>query len=88
MIGDYYRETFPQRYPWVQTTETNIIYYQVSREEFEALREDVQEMKALLIRAKIYDEANGEPNCEMEEKIEMIKRIADMVGIDLHEVFG
>lgn len=87
MIGDHYRETFPQQYPWIQTTGT-IPYPTVSREEFEALRRDVENMKSLLIRAKLYDEANGEPDCEMEEKVEMLKRIAEMVGVDLYEIFG
>lgn len=89
MIGDHYREHFPQQYPWIQTTGTNInLSNAPTREEFEALRRAVEDMKSLLIRAKIYDEENGEPDCEMEEKVEMLKRIAEMVGVDLYEVFG
>ena len=45
-------------------------------------------MKALLIRAKEYDERNNEPHCEMEEKVELLKKIAAAVGVDLSEVFG
>jgi tRNA U34 2-thiouridine synthase MnmA/TrmU len=60
----------------------------VSREEFEALKKEVLEMKALLIKAKEYDERNNEPNCEMEDKVKLLKQVADMVGVDLKEIFG
>lgn len=89
MIGDHYGERIPQQYPWVQTTGINTNPLSPpTRMEFEALRRDVEEMKALLIRAKAYDEANGEPDCEIDEKVEILKRIAELVGIDLYEVFG
>ena len=45
-------------------------------------------MKALLIRAKKYDEDNNEPHCEMEDKVELLKKVAKYVGVDLKEVFG
>ncbi len=88
MIGDHYGEKIPMVYPWaVQPNSPNLVY-PVSREEFDALRKDVQEMKELLLKAKAYDEANGEPDCAMEEKVELLKRIAELVGVDLTEVFG
>lgn len=99
MVGDHYREWFPQRYPgWFPDTEPSqpasgrpIVIQQpsaVSREEFDALKRDVEDMKALLIRAKDYDAKNGEPDCEMDDKVALLKRIADLVGVDLAEVFG
>lgn len=60
----------------------------ITREEFDALRADVLEMKALLIRAKEYDERTGQPHCEQEDKIALLKKVAEMVGISLEEVFG
>ena len=39
----------------------------ITRAEFEDLKRQVQEMKALLIRAKEYDARNGEPDCEMDD---------------------
>lgn len=98
MIGDHYRDRFPEKYPgWFPGAPTQgqsqrpIIIQQpssVSKEEFEALRRDVEEMKALLKRAKIYDEANGEPDCEMDEKVALLKKVAELVGVDLSEIFG
>jgi hypothetical protein len=59
----------------------------VTKEQFEALKKEVEEMKQLLIRAKIYDEKNNEPNCEIEDKIKLLKVIAEKMGVDLSEVF-
>lgn len=87
MIGDHYGERFPQQYPGViQTTGTNIYQY-ISREEFEQLKRDVLEMKELLKKAKIYDEEHGEPDCQKDEKIALLRKIAELVGVDLEDVF-
>lgn len=63
----------------------------VSREEYEkeiaALKKEVQDMKELLIKAKAYDERNNEPNCEMEQKIAFLKKVGDVIGVDLSDIF-
>ena len=59
-----------------------------TRQEFDDLKKEVEHMKKLLIKAKLYDEANNEPNCEMEEKVAFLKKIAEYVGVNLDEVFG
>lgn len=59
----------------------------VNREEFNALKKEVQLMRDLLIAAKLYDEKNNEPHCEMEDKVAMLKAMAKMMGVDLSEVF-
>lgn len=60
----------------------------ISRAEFDALKKEVEEMKALLKRAKEYDERNGEPNCEMDEKMAVLRKVAKLVGVDLDDVIG
>lgn len=55
----------------------------VSRLEFEALRKEVADVKELLIKAKDYDARNGEPDCEMADKVELLRKIAKLVGVDL-----
>lgn len=59
----------------------------VSKEEFDKLKKEVESLKKLLIAAKIYDEETGQKNCEMDEKVELIKKIAELVGVDVSEVF-
>jgi hypothetical protein len=58
-----------------------------SREEFEELKRMVLEMKEELIAARAQDIANNEPDCEMEDKVAVLKKIAKMVGVSLEEVF-
>ena len=58
----------------------------VSREEFDVLKKDVEEMKELLKRGKEYDMKNNEPNCEIEEKMIMLRKIAEAVGIQLDDI--
>jgi hypothetical protein len=99
MVGDHWGERFPKQYPWIQPIifpqqdpkpqEFRPIFtptINVPKEEFDALKKEVEIMKELLIKAKIYDEKNNEPNCEVDEKMELLKKIATIVGIDLDEV--
>lgn len=59
-----------------------------SRAEFDSLKKTVDEMKELLLKAKKYDEDNGEPDCEMDSKVEILRRVAQLVGVSLEDVFG
>ena len=74
--------------PFPTTTPSTLTFNlpSITREEFDALKRDVEDMKELLKRAKAYDEANGEPDCEIDEKMALLKKIAAVVGIDLDEV--
>jgi len=83
MIGDHYNHKWNQ--PNYQQYFTNI--HNISREEFNTLKKEVEEMKQLLIKAKIYDEKNNEPNCEIENKIATLKKIAELMGVNLNDVF-
>ncbi len=72
--------------PFPSATTINVTWGP-TKEEFDALKKEVEDMKALLKKAKIYDEANNEPDCEMEQKVKFIKQIANFVGVDLNELF-
>ena len=60
----------------------------VSREEFEKLKQDFEAFKALLLAAKEYDKTTNQPNCEVEEKVLLVRKVADMLGVNVDEVFG
>ena len=66
-----------------------IIYTQseVSRQEFEALKLELESLKKLLLAAKEYDAETGQPDCETDEKTELFRRLAQLVGVDLSQVF-
>jgi 3-dehydroquinate dehydratase len=59
-----------------------------SQEEIAKLRKEMEELKLLLLAAKRYDEQMGEPDCEMDDKVALIKKIAKLVGVDMKDVFG
>lgn len=85
-IGDYWRQGAPYTHPWIGTGV--VIPPEVTREEVDALRKEIQELRELLLAAKKFDNATGQPDCEMDEKVELLKRVADLVGVDLSEVFA
>jgi hypothetical protein len=96
MIGDYYGDkwrpyTTPDFPPAQAIPLAPIQAIQlrgdISREEFEALKKEVADMKELLLRAKAYDERTGQPDCEMESKVELLKAVAKAVGVNLDEIF-
>ena len=88
MIGDHFNEKWREPYkPYTYPNyPVNSFQQEVSKEEFDQLKREVEELKALLKRAKIYDEKNNEPNCEIEEKMEFLRKVAELVGIDLNDV--
>jgi hypothetical protein len=85
-VGGYWQSTLPQQpyYPTIVGGGTPGI----TRSEFDALKRDVTELKELLKAAKKYDEATGQPDCETDEKVELIRRVAKLVGVDMKEIFG
>lgn len=89
MIADHYRDKWQQQswYPQ-QGTGLGGLYQAlaISRHEFDALKREVEDLKALLQRAKEYDAKNGEPDCEMADKVAILRAVAKLVGVDLGNV--
>lgn len=46
-------------------------------------QEEIDEFHRLLKRAREYDKKNNEPDCELQEKKNKIKKLADELGIDI-----
>jgi len=80
MIGDHFNEKWKQ--PYQEGAFNN-----VSRLEFDLLRRDVLEMKELLKKALEYDNRTHQPDCHVDEKIEFLKKFAELFGIDLKDLF-
>lgn len=79
MIGDHYRQTIPSQFPdWNQAARKG-----PSWEEFSDLKKAVEEMKTLLNKAVEYDRVNKEPNCQTDDKLALLRKIAEAVGVDL-----
>jgi len=58
----------------------------VTKEEFNKLKTDIEELKILLKAAIRYDEKTNQPHCEHEDKVTLIKRLAEAVGVDLSDL--
>lgn len=82
MVGDHYSDLWRQL-PALQQPAVNMFPPQVTRAEFDELKRQVSEMVDLLKRAKKYDEENGQPDCEMDEKMDLLRKVAKLVGVDL-----
>lgn len=46
-------------------------------------QEEVDEFRRLLDRARDYDRKNNEPDCELDEKRQTLKRLAEQMGVDI-----
>ncbi len=85
-IGDGWQKTFPNTWPQINTGLP--LEPQVTKFEFEKLRVEVQELRKLLEAAKEFDIKTGQPDCEMDDKVAFIKKIAEFVGVNMDDVFG
>lgn len=98
MIGDHFSDKWKQPDYTDLFKKINENQYQspfpaVTRQEHDALKiqveqlkKEVEEMTLLLKRAIEYDKKNNEPQCEIEEKIRLLKEVAKMVGVDLEAI--
>lgn len=94
MIGDEFQKRWwPDGFPQQQQPQIAPIDWEKilrpppTRDEFDALKREVELMRDLLKAAKEYDERNKEPHCEMDEKVALLKAMAKMMGVDLSEIF-
>lgn len=98
-MGDMYRDRWypavdPNTYPMppmpqrAGSINTFVIQPPVTRAEFDALKAEVVEMKELLKAAKRMDELMGNADCEMADKVAVLRKVAELVGVDLDDVFG
>lgn len=75
---DWNRRTFPDT-P-VQDIFKSIDF--ATRAELEELRKEVESLKKLLKAAKIYDEETGQPDCDVDEKTQLLRKICEKLEID------
>jgi hypothetical protein len=80
MVADHYRSILPNQHPWAAPGPVRIY---PTNEEFDALRKQVEDLKQLIDKAKEYDQRTGQPDCEMDEKLELLRSIALKVGVIL-----
>lgn len=77
MVGDHYTKKW-DAYPFDQIAKRG-----PSDTEFQQLKKEVQEMKELLKRAVEYDKKNNEPDCKTDDKLRLLRQIAEAMGVKL-----
>lgn len=103
-IGDYWNNRWPKEFPWIDDptvwpdpNNPNKRIYPMpgplpvpgpSREEFDRLKKEVEALKELLAAAQKFDEVTNQPHCEHEDKVAILKKVAEMVGVDLKDVLS
>ncbi len=98
MIGDDYNNNWPTNplnpykntpvNPFNDHPVVELHLNKITRDEFDALKKEVEALRDLLKAAKIYDEATGQKDCEMGDKVALIKKLAELVGVDLEDIFN
>ncbi len=87
MVMDHYWEKWNKPQPYPPTYIPNNFPFNPDANKFPApyfpTKEEVEEFRKLLERAREYDKRNNEPDCELEEKRERIKKLAEELGIDI-----
>lgn len=46
-------------------------------------QEEVDEFRRLLQRAREYDKRTGQPDCELDEKRHVLKKLAEQLGVEI-----
>jgi hypothetical protein len=57
-----------------------------TRAEFDMLRLEVQALRGMLEAARKFDAATGKADCEHADKVELLRKVAKAVGVDLSDV--
>lgn len=78
---------FPDKYP-VSVPETDKFRIQQLENEVRKLKQQFAEMRKELEAAKQQDIDEGNPDCEMDEKTIILKKIADLLGETLDGIFS
>lgn len=85
-IGSGYKENFPYTWPGQSPEPFKPLVPQVGSQEFDKLRQEVVELRKLILAAKDFDKATGQPDCEMDEKVDLLRKLGKYLGVDLESV--
>ncbi len=88
VVGTIFPDAFVVSEEGIFGAGLNVRFSGIEKAELDALRKEVLELKELLMAAKKFDAATGQPDCEMDAKVKLIKELAKLFGIDLGDVFG
>lgn len=93
-VGDYWKDDFNKKWPEIYEEAVGPkspnyvlpIQQYATKEDIDAIRKEILELKELLKAAIKFDSATDQDHCENENKIALIKKVADAVGVDLKDL--
>ncbi len=74
MIMQHKYEQWQKRYPWTYNPVPNVIL---------PSKEEIEEFKTLLEKAREYDKRYGEKDCELDTKKMKLLKLAEELGVDI-----
>ena len=83
MITDHYLDKWGKYVPSYPTVPITAPFFPPQLPDPKELQEQLEEFQKLITRAKEYDKKNNEPDCELDEKRQALKKIADELGIEI-----
>lgn len=87
MITDGWGKQFPQVWTTFPPIEPASKYeVEQLRKEFADLKKEIEELKELLKAAKHFDEVTGQLDCQKDEKTDVLRKVAKLLGVDLSDV--
>jgi len=78
-VGEYWEKNIYPTYP------TTPIHTWDSAE-VESLKRDIKALKVLLKAAIEFDKETGQPECQHEDKIRLIRKMAEAADVDISDV--
>ncbi len=80
MVMDWKKDEWQDKYPLIFPSTPPIQYPSVYPL---PTKEEIDEFRRLLERAREYDRKNNEPDCELDEKKKILKDMAERLGVDI-----
>lgn len=82
-----YNDDWHKKYPggWEQSPTYNFLAF-ATKQDIEELRKEIQELKKLIEAAHLYDVATGQPECQDEEKLAILQKLAEAIGLDISDL--
>jgi len=78
MVCDhYYEKWYPYTHPW------QVVPPPIQPIQPAIPQTDIEEFRKLLERAREYDKRTGQPDCDLEEKRQRVKKLAQDLGVEI-----
>lgn len=86
MVADHYDKKWGQNFPSINNESANSLRINMLQGQLEQLRKEFEEFKELWKKAAEYDKQHNQPHCEQEEKLKILRKVAEVLDINIDDV--